>query len=177
MSEILHKLLGHRKLTLVKTYEEYEYCEIWASDTGHQVLVFPQVSDSVQIKMIDQLLHIAQIFHISHLIKLYSTSVSSSVQNKLAECKLRVELICAKLLICDITQHVLQPTFTLCDEVQRVNALAKHKYAPPQYPLDDPIVIWYGWKKGDVIAICDNKCQHLDQYANCCGKTRYRIVV
>jgi hypothetical protein len=161
--------------------------EIWKSTSGEKILLFTTIVDSVQIKIVDGIIKILSDMNLNKAIKLYRNGTSSCVNNKVqALCsgdpKIELELVRTSKMMFNPMLHVKQPSMVKCNVefVKQVKEL--HSYAMPQLQSDDIVVLWNGWKHGDVVIICKNKCGHksrelwINEY-KCCRDTRFRIVV
>lgn len=152
--------------------------ELWIDqDTKEEYFLFLSIADTIQVKLVDQIVKMMNLHHITNAIKIFRYSTSSCVKNKMEELKIKIELVCADQLKCNILKHKYQPKMTKCNTYQARNANALHKCAMPQISKDDPVVILMNWKRGDIIAICPDKCQELKKRGKCCEKTRFRIVI
>lgn len=148
--------------------------EIWKLGSDLFLLFFT-IDTNIQVKSLDTINKILKNCKISNGIKLFTDSTSASVKNTIGD---NVELICTKELQCNIMRHIFQPQMQKCSKTQAKNAIRLHLYAPPQFTSDDAVVKWMNWKKGDVIAICKNKCGNtLGQDGRCCQTCNFRIVV
>lgn len=167
--DVCKKWLEYRGYAYVVTKEEGE---IWRKD-GEDLLLFSEISSSVQVKLLESLIKTCEEYNVKKAIKIYEDGTSSCVRNRKADA---IELICTDELLCDITKHKFQPKMFKCNPSQAELAIGMHLHALPRFSIDDPMVRMMDWSKGDVIAICDDKCEILKDDATCCDATRFRIV-
>ena len=176
-------MLKDRRYIFVK---DNEFGEIWQhEETNMFVLLITSISDSVQIRILEPITKDLKLIGITSAIKIFRDCASSCVHSKilkLGESGMNIELVHTNQLICNIMTHVFQPKYTKCSLAHAERAKALHLYALPQFVSEDPVVTWMGWKKGDVIMMCFDRCESLglqcdSQYVSCCPNARFRIVV
>jgi DNA-directed RNA polymerase subunit H (RpoH/RPB5) len=154
--------------------------DIWESEKKN-VLVIQQISDNIQNVDISEIITAVKNFNenVKSIIKLYRKSVTFCVKNKTMDIPYRVEFINIKDLMFDIISHSLQPNFKRCNASLREIIIRKHLYNMPQILSTDPVVRWYDWTPGDIIAICsDKQCNHAHtKNGIACKEPRFRRVI
>ena len=176
------EMMLYRKFIFLKDDKEYE---IWETDNGNgnkRVMLFKTLSDTIQIKTINDYRKKMKDQNINHAIIIYQKSISSCVKIGNENCKdYTIELLNVNNIKCNVLKHVYQPNIRKCTPLQSQKILEKYKYAMPQILSDDPICIWGGFVEKDILAFCSNKekCSfEPDENGICidCKDTSFRIV-
>lgn len=162
-------------------YEQVDSNEegtVWKRNDDDIIFLFLKIFESIQVRIVDMVVKILNIYKINHGILVYTSSTSSSVKARLESFNgIKIELFHSDQLSCNIMEHVFQPRMTKCNVEQIVKVKNLYRYAMPQIKSDDPVVLWMDWKSGDIIAICDKKCTNmLDENGRCCIDCRWRVI-
>ena len=172
--DIVFQMLGSRGYELGERLDD----GILFKRGVHRIFVSSIISDSIQVKFIDMFVKILQLYNINHGIAIYKNAVSSSVRSKIESMDTKLELLNMNQLSCNIMDHYLQPRFIRCDSAQAIEAKKLYIYPMPIISREDATVLWMGWGVGDIISICEKKCQNsLDYKGQCCIDCRHRRVL
>lgn len=157
---------------------ENDLGEIWKNE-NEKIFFFLKIYDSIQIKILDNILIYLKNLNIFKANIIFIKNVSASVKLKIDKIKnYDIELICLSSLACNIMNHVNQPYFFLVPKNLEHVIKNKHSFNLPEILYNDPVILWMNWKKGNIIGICENKCKNLiNDKGECCNLTKYRIVV
>lgn len=169
----LLKRLNNRNYILFEKLNDF-----WIfQDEENKIACFVNFFESIQLKNLELIINNMKKIQIFHIILVFTKSVSPIVKNKIWP-NFQIELICSNSLEYDIMDHVKQPKFIKCNKIQKEHVLKLHTAHLPQLLLQDPVSLYLNFKKGDVIAICREKClNNLNEKGFCCEKTNFRIVV
>lgn len=172
----LLKRLNNRNYQFIKQAIEDDFW-IFQDNEKRKIACFPKFFDSIQLKNLEQIMEKMKKFDIFHIILVYTKNVSPIVKNKIWP-NYQFELIMSSSLEYDILEHVKQPKFIKCNPNQKQNIINLHVAKLPQLLIQDPVSIYLNYKKGDVIAVCRDKCENkLNEQGFCCKNTTFRIVV
>jgi DNA-directed RNA polymerase subunit H (RpoH/RPB5) len=163
-----------REYVFEQMFDEFE---TWICENG-RIILFKKIAETIDNQFINFLKTFilqTSIGNVIKIVKLYHNSISPTVRQILSQEKFEIdfEFKATFKLSCNIMKHELQPKVKKCKNPEVIQEL--YKYMMPQYTISDPVCIWMDFKIGDIISICENKCNSsLDQ---CCVKTRFRKVV
>lgn len=120
---------------------------------GSQVYVFGVVKEKLSIGFIKECIGYVSEIGCSHFIVVYNTSVTPPVK-KLVESTtiIRIELFTADELGYNVTKHVLVPKHEKASDIE-YKQLKQYLTKIPRILVTDPVVRFYGFKRGTVVKV------------------------
>jgi DNA-directed RNA polymerase I, II, and III subunit RPABC1 len=149
---------------------------ITKKEDGEKVIVFFSKDLKVGVSQVREIIEIMKSSDdgLDHAILVIKGNVSSSAKKATINSnKFDIELFSEAELQFDVTEHELQPKFTVLTVVQKKELLSEYKITQQQLPRilnTDPISRYYGAKKGTIFKI--------ERPSETAGKyNTYRIVI
>jgi DNA-directed RNA polymerase I, II, and III subunit RPABC1 len=122
-----------------------------------QMIVFFSESPKFNVKNIQVYISVMNELEIFHSIIIYKDGVTSFTKKTIDQSlEMYFELFSVEDLQYNITKHVLQPKFERLPEKEAANFKKQFGLKFGIMKSDDPIALFYDYKKGDVIRITRN---------------------
>lgn len=173
----LEPLLKCRGLTLMSKHDKWEF---WGNDLK-QVAVYVEPLQSVQVGFVTRAYELLVENKLLHCIAQYAKTISPPARSMIrahAFLGKKLEFLHCNIVCCDILAHYLQPKFRVCSIAQSRCVRQQHIHTMNQICSDDAVAIWMELQVGQIVALCDDKCDNeLDHEGKCCASTRWKQIV